>query len=377
MENKYQLPEGSLISYFSNKVKLYGGINFAQGIPGFNPPSELMNILSEIATNKNIHQYAPGIGNYELIERLCEYYSDFNINQNNITILQGATEAITLTYLYLRQQLGHLNVLGFDPVYESYNNLPNIFGDLFIAFDMNNLDIDFDQLEKTITQHKVNLVFVNSPGNPLGKVFSKKEIETILELANKHHFYIIVDAVYRELYFNEKPYIPIDIKNEWLFYVNSFSKLYSITGWRVGYLICHERHMKRIRSIHDYTGLCVSNPMQQAILEYIKRYGILNNYVSNLRNKLIISFNKLSQALTEFGFEIPDIQGGYFIWAKLPPKFEDGFIFAVDLYENEKVAIIPGIHFSKKGKNYVRLNAARELNEIEEGIERIRRFVLH
>lgn len=376
MEDKYKVPEGSLISFFSNKVKQYGGINLAQGIPGFAPPEKLIKKLSEVAPLPNIHQYAPGIGNFKLLDILTEHYKQqATLTRDNLLIVQGATEAVTLIYLYLKQLLGKLNILGFDPVYESYNNLPRIFNDLFIPYYLIEGSIDFHQLEKQIFENNINLIFINSPGNPLGKVFTKAEIDKLIDLSAKYKFYIIIDAVYRELYFSEPPYIPIDINNPYLFYVNSFSKIFSITGWRVGYFICHTDHMKKMRSLHDYTGLCVANPIQTALAEYIMNEGIVNDYVVELRGKLKKSFDTLHKALTEFDFEIPKIDGGYFIWAKLPQPYDDGFKFAIDLYEQEKVAIIPGIHFSKKGKEYVRFNAARELDEIEAGIVGIKKFL--
>ncbi|NSW44218.1 MAG: pyridoxal phosphate-dependent aminotransferase [Bacteroidales bacterium] len=372
---KYVLPEGSLISFFSNKVKQFGGINLAQGIPGFAPPQQLMESLSNVALNPKIHQYAPGVGNFQLLDKLCEHYQSYAVQREHLLIVQGATEAITLIYLYLKQKIGTLNVLGFDPVYESYNNLPRYFNDHFFPYNLHDNKIDFKQFEQDIVQHRIHLVFVNTPGNPYGKIFSKSDIETIIALSQKYQFYIIIDAVYRELYFNEPPYIPIDTNNPWIFYVNSFSKLFSITGWRVGYFICNAKHMKHIRSLHDYTGLCVANPMQTALIEYILKAGIVNNYVVELREKLKTSFDKLHQALKELGFEIPPIDGGYFIWAKLPSPYDDGFRFAIDLYEQQKVAIIPGIHFSPNGKNFVRFNAARELNEIEAGIDGLKKFI--
>lgn len=373
MEDKYQIPEGSLISFFSNKVKQFGGINLAQGIPGFAPPDNLLKNLSKIAINPNIHQYAPGIGNFTLLDKLCEHYK---VRRDNMLILQGATEAITLIYLYLKQIVGTINVLGFDPVYESYNNLPRFFNDQFIPHYLDNGTIDFIRLEKNISENNINLIFINSPGNPLGKVFTKFEIDQLIHLSEKYKFYIIFDAVYRELYFTEPPYIPVDTNNSFLFYVNSFSKLFSITGWRVGYFICHADHMKKMRSMHDYTGLCVANPIQTALVEYLTEEGLVNNYVKELRKKLKKSFDTLHHALTSLGFDIPTIEGGYFIWAKLPKPYTDGFRFAIDLYEQEKVAIIPGIHFSDEGKEFVRFNAAREIQEIEAGIEGIKRFMI-
>ncbi len=376
MTAKYTIPQGSLISFFSNKVKQLGGINLAQGLPGFAPPNELKQILSEIATRPDVHQYAPGIGNFTLIDHIVQHYSQYGtVSSNEILITQGATEAITLVYLYLKQMYGKLTVLGFDPVYESYNNLPKIFGDRFISFDLTHNAIDYDKLEWTIKNEGVHLIFLNSPGNPLGRIATSEEVTILLQLSNKYSCYLLIDAVYREIYFTNMPVIPFDTANQHLFYVNSFSKLYSITGWRVGYLICNAQHMLKIRSMHDYTGLCVSNPIQTAIAHFITQHGFVNNYVHQTRNNIYQSFLYYSSVLKELNFQLPPIDGGYFIWARLPEPFTNGFDFAVDLYEQQKVAVIPGIHFSPKGHHFVRFNIAHPIEVIQNAAQKLKQFI--
>ena len=374
---KYKMPEGSLISFFSNKVKQDGGINFAQGIPGYKPPKELLEILHNVI-DTDIHQYAPGKGNGLLLDLLTEHYKEhYSAKKNDFLILQGATEAISLVFTYLHNKIGKkYSVLAIDPVYESYNNLPKIFNNNFIAFHLNNDGtIDFELLRRAIIINNVKIIFISSPGNPYGKVFTKDEQEKILQLAKKINVYVIFDAVYKDLYYHKKPFIPLKNLDENLFYVNSFSKMLSITGWRVGYLIAHKKHMSNIQKIHDYIGLCAPSLLQEAIAQYLDKYNYAENYLKEIRKKLNTSYKLMSEALVKFGFRILDTDGGYFIWAELPQKFADGFDFAIELYEKEKVAVIPGIHFSEKGKKYIRFNIAREEQEIKKGIQGIKRFV--
>ena len=376
MQNKYQKPLGSYISFMSNKVKAYGGINLAQGIPGFDPPTELTNILSQIANNK-IHQYAPGNGNKELLDLFVEkYQKEYAFTKDDFLITQGGTEALSLLYTYFNKIISKpFSALAFDPVYESYKYLPGIFNTDFVPFSFEeDSSIDFKKLERTCLNHNVKVIFLGSPGNPFGKIWSKQEINYLLELSSKHNIYIVLDAVYRELYFEEEPYIPLDQFNLNLFYTNSFSKLFSITGWRIGYLVAHQKHMQNIKSIHDYTGLCAPSVLQQAIVEYLKKYNFGSQYVSDLRDKLKSSYKHLASELVNLGFEIPETKGGYFVWAKLPKQFDDGFKFAIDLYDEQKVAVIPGEHFSENDTNYIRFNIAREKSEVEEGIKRIKAF---
>jgi len=376
MQNKYQKPTGSYISFMSNKVKTQGGINLAQGIPGFDPPKELTSILSKIADH-NIHQYAPGNGNNELLDLLLQnYQNDFNFTKEDILITKGGTEALSLLYTYFNKILPKpFSALAFDPVYESYKYLPGIFNTDFVPFSFEkDSSVDFKKLEDICKEKNVKVIFLGSPGNPFGKIWTKDEMTTLIQLSQIHKIYLVLDAVYRELYFQDAPYIPLDKFNPFLFYTNSFSKLFSITGWRIGYLIAHPEHMEKIKSIHDYTGLCAPSVLQQAIVEYLKNYNFGKNYISELRSKLSNSYSRLSNELLELGFIIPETKGGYFVWAKLPEQFTDGFKFAIDLYDQQKVAVIPGEHFSEHSKNYVRLNIAREKDEIEEGIKRIKNF---
>jgi aminotransferase len=374
-DEKYIIPQGSLISYFSNKVKKDGGINLAQGIPGFQPPQELLDILKEIS-HENIHQYAPGNGNLKLIEILNLKYRYFGLEKDNLLVVQGVTEAITLLYIYFRQILNaDFSVMAFDPVYETYNNIPKIFGNRFVSFVLDSETIDFNKFEKTIIDNNVKVFYLSSPGNPYGRIYNKSEIDEIIQLSLKHNFFVVFDAVYQELYFTNPPYIPLHQFNDNLFYVNSFSKMLSVTGWRIGYLIASNKHMNRIKSIHDYTGLCAPSILQEAIAQYLEQEYYGKSYVLALREKLNKSFSLLKNELIELGFQIPKIEGGYFVWAKLPQKFSDGFKFAIELYEQEKVAVIPGIHFSKNAANFIRFNIAHESEVIEEGIQRIRKFI--
>lgn len=367
----YTLPEGSLIGYMSNKVKSGGGINLAQGIPGFSPPEGLTDQLTQLAKT-GVHQYAPGNGDPLLMQRIIEcYWEKTAIDEANIMVSQGATEAITLVMLYLKNQLGSFSVIGFDPLYESYRFLPDIFGLKSLAFKTNSDHIDNVLLEKTIDKNKVKLMVVASPGNPYGKILSKNVMEHLVKITVKKDIYLLLDAVYQDIYFDNPPYYPYKHFNEKIFYVNSFSKKFSITGWRIGYLICHEKHMKRIRQIHDYTGLSASSVMQKAIALFMENKISVKEYTEALRNNIKNSYIALSDCLEANGFSIPETNGGYFIWAELPEKFTDGFGFAIGLYEKTKVAVVPGIHFSPYASRYVRFNVARPLSEIIEAGKKI------
>jgi len=374
--NSYQRPSGSLISYMSNQVKSYGGINLAQGIPGFQPPRELLRYLSETALEP-VHQYAPGNGNEALLELLLEKYrAVHSFTKDNLLITNGATEAVSLLYTYFHYILqGSFSVMGFEPAYETYLKLPDIFRDRFIAFSYEqDGTIDFDRLRTVCDRQSVRIIFVNTPGNPYGRIWDQQEIEALVNISRELDIYLVLDSVYQELYFDREPYHPVSSFNDHMFYVNSFSKIFSITGWRIGYLMAPARHMEGIRSVHDYTGLSVPSVLQEALARYIKACNWGRSYIEGLRRQLSANFQLMKGGLEELGFYVPEIRGGFFVWARLPEGYVDGFHFAVDLYDQQKVAVIPGEHFSQRHPHYIRFNVAREKEEVQEGLKRIGLF---
>lgn len=374
--DRYTIPGGSLISYMSMKLKTGGGINLAQGLPGFEPPEALLQNLFSLAQPHH-HQYAPTTGLKPLVQYLADDYATNGLDKFNVMITNGATEALSLLYLYLHQKKNaKLVVTSFDPAYESFIKLPEIYGDVFhpIELDLDG-NKDLDELEKELAQLRPDLFLVASPGNPYGKTWSSNELAKMAQLARKYNFTLIVDIVYHQLYRGEAPVqIPYETFNDHVFIVNSFSKTLSITGWRLGYLACHQSHFEALCNIHDFTGLNSPAPLQEAVWRFINA-GLMPQYTSWLRSQLLLSYQSLYSALQFNGFTVSETGGGYFIWARLPEPFSNGFKFAVDLYDNQKVAVVPGIHFSSNAHDFLRFNFARPMPEIQKAIEGISSFI--
>jgi len=370
-------PAGSLISYMSNLVKTHGGINCAQGIPGFAPPRELLLKLIEV-TNRNVHQYSAGNGYPHLREIVGSGLTgSTGLESSNVLITNGATEAISTIYLYVRQLFsGSMTTLSFDPAYESYSNLPKIYGDRFIAQPaLTDGSFDMELIEKTIKNEGVRLVIICTPGNPYGRIWKKHEIDSIHEICRNNGVFLLVDAVYSDLYFNEKTYLPFEKMDEFLFVVSAFSKMLSITGWRVGYIVSTKGHVEKIAKIHDYTGLCSPSLLQVAISEYLSENSFGQSYLENLRSELRKSFFAAVEPLEKAGFVTLPVEGGYFIWTKIPEKFNNGLDFALDLYNKKKVSVVPGIHFSENGNDKIRISVAKPVDEIAEAVKKIEEFV--
>jgi aspartate/methionine/tyrosine aminotransferase len=342
-----------------------------ESIPGYEPPQALLQALTDTST-KSVHQYAPGTGNMQLRELLLEKYSSYGFTHEQLLVTQGATEAVSLIVTYLKNIInGSFSAMAFDPVYESYRHVPRIMQIPFIACKSTNFDIN--AIEKCIVDNNVRILFLNSPGNPLGKVYTKEQMEALRRLCEWHKVYLIIDAVYKELYFDEPAFYPIENLSEFIFYVNSFSKSLSITGWRIGYFFAHESHATGLRDIHDYIGLCVNSPLQEALATYLAQENFGHDYIAALRNQLRSAYYKMSESLVRNHLSVSNANGGYYVWAQLPGG-GDGFQFAMELYEKSGVAVIPGEHFSDDSVDFIRLNIARPQAEVDKGIQGIETF---
>lgn len=360
----------SWISYFSNLVKAHGGINLAQGIPGFQPPSSLMECL-EKRSHDPVHQYAPGLGNQKLRSHIAKAYENTISNNFEFMITLGGTEAIQLLYLYLHHKLKGLKAAAFSPVYESYQHLPRIYADEFKALPIESDNLQ-DELSAFFQSYNPDVFFVNSPGNPYGKTLNQSQFDHLLELCNKHACYLIIDAVYDNFYFgNKKPYYPLDKMSEQVFYVNSFSKRFSITGWRLGYFYAHKSHFDAISDIHDYTGLSCPSVLQESLADFLDINNAPQAYIKTTRELLKNNFHANTEQLVQNGCEIPVTHGGYFIWAKLPEHITDSIAFSKQLYEDQKTAIIPGSHFGTDYQTYIRINIAHEQEKLNSGIKKL------
>ncbi|MFO7736469.1 MAG: pyridoxal phosphate-dependent aminotransferase [bacterium] len=370
----FQKSRASFISLMSNKVKKEGGINCAQGIPGFSPPSKLLSLLGESA-GKPFHQYAPGRGLEKLKERICNSVLKES-SPKNIIITNGATEAVSLVYQYISMLKPKTTALVFDPPYESHRYLPLLHGHNLISFSRKKSEApDFNRLEKIFVEKNITMAFLASPGNPHGLIWSSDEISTLINLCKKHNIFLILDAVYREIYFDLKPSYPFSIFHPGVFYVDSFSKMLSVTGWRIGFIHAHESHISALANIHDYTGLSTASILQHVISEYLKNPGNIKTYTERIRKKSGNSFKAAADILKKAGCFIPPTHGGYFIWAKLPPPYYDGVEFAEKLFAEEAVAVVPGIHFSPEANQFIRINIAQETDEIIEAACRISSFI--
>jgi len=361
----------------SNKVNVAGGINLAQGLPGFNPPDKLLDALAKEARS-NHHQYAPTKGIPGLLTRIADYMQlPLSAATENILITCGATEAIHLIYQHLaRKKRDLFTVAAFGPTYESYVNLPALLGHQFVALSWQpDGSVDFTSLKTEILNQNIDLLIIGSPGNPWGRVLSKHDTEQFCELTRTTNVSILFDMVYSELWYNQPTVFPQPVIQDNVYVVGSFSKFLSVTGWRVGWLTATATEMKEICLLHDFSGLSAPHPLQMALYNYMEDHKGVLAFVEELRQSIKSSYIILANAVTALGFHVIPSGGGYFVWAELPEGFSDSGQFVLDLFEKEKLAAVPGIHFGIQFNRMIRFNAARPVEDIMAAAECLSRFL--
>ncbi|NCC74429.1 MAG: aminotransferase class I/II-fold pyridoxal phosphate-dependent enzyme, partial [Sphingobacteriia bacterium] len=164
----------------------------------------------------------------------------------------------------------------------------------------------------------VDLLFVGSPGNPFGQVIPANEVDFWCQMAAKTSLNVVFDMVYSDLWFDQHVAFPTTVLQERVYIVGSFSKMLSVTGWRVGWLAAPETSITEIGLLHDFAGLSAPHPLQWALSRFLDDKEAVNKYVSGLRDLIRTSCLTLEGALVQTGFHVEPAHGGYFVWAKLP-----------------------------------------------------------
>ena len=365
----------SIFSTMTAKANALGAINLAQGFPDFDGPKWIQDFAIK-AIAEGFNQYAPSPGASKLRQSikktLQNYYQLDYSEQTEITVTNGATEALFCSALSLLNPGDE--VILFEPYYDSYMACIKMAGAKPVPVTLYGPDFSLDEekIEKAFTS-KTKAIFLNSPHNPTGKVFTKKELEFLSTLILKHDVYVISDEVYEFLTFDDHVHIPmatLPSMKERTFTISSSGKTFGLTGWKIGWCAAPEHLTKGIRMVHQYNSFGVAHPLQMAIahaLDNIERH--LKEFKPLYLKKRNLFFEGLKKA--NLNPILP--KGTYFILCKIPENLNKTDIdFCYDLMENKKVAAIPTSAFyslhPEEGQKYIRLCFAKKDNTLSKAI---------
>lgn len=356
----------------------YGAINLAQGFPEFDPPKPLLDELNKI-TYSNIHQYTANWGISRLREAIAKKQSralDRNIDpEKEVLVTVGSTEAMLSVECAVLAPGDRVAV--FSPYYNSYAANAVIVGaePVYIPLTLPDFRLDADRLEAEFRKG-VKLLILCNPSNPCGRVFTREELETIAELADRYDVYVATDEVYEHIVY--EPHRHISFASlpgmfERTLTCSSMSKTYSVTGWRLGYVTGPHELLEQVRKYHDFFTVCAPAPLQNAAVTALS-FG--DDYYQSLQKLYTGKKEKFLKGLDQAGIKHNDPEGTYFVLADISEfGFDDDVEFARYLVKNYKVAGVPGSCFFADGRNdFIRFHFAKNDDTIDEVIRRLGRL---
>jgi len=328
----------------------YNAINLAQGFPDFPCPAELKTAACE-AVHDDINQYAITWGARDLRQALAQrvkrYNGMFFNPESEITVTCGSTEAMMASMLAVIQPGDEVVVP--EPFYENYGPDAQISGAVprFVSL-LDDFSIDEETWKSAFTK-KTRAIILNTPNNPTGKIFSRRELTFIADLCTDQNIIAITDEIYEHILYDGNKHVSLgslDGMQDRTITIGSFSKTYSITGWRVGYALAGAGITERIRKIHDFLTVGAPAPLQQACVTALR---LPETYYRNLAKEYDRKRKILFEGLQQAGFNCQLPEGAYYIFTDISESGMTDTEFARFLVEKNGVAAVPGSSFYHTG----------------------------
>jgi aspartate/methionine/tyrosine aminotransferase len=369
----------SVIREMTRLALQHDAINLAQGFPDFPSPAELKRAACE-AVNDDYNQYAITWGAQDLRNALAAKVRKYNgmdfDPENGITVTCGSTEAMMASMLAVIQSGDEVIVP--EPFYENYGPDAQISGAVprFVRLG-DDFSID-EEAWKAAFSKKSQAIILNTPNNPTGKVFSGAELSFIADLCIDYNMIAITDEIYEHILYDGKKHISIgalDGMEERTITIGSFSKTYSVTGWRVGYALAGKEITARLRKIHDFLTVGAPAPLQHACVTAL---SLPESYYRQLAADYDRKRKILYEGLRKAGYSCRLPEGAYYIFTDIAESGMSDTAFARKLVETVGVAAVPGSSFYHEGgetklrftfskKDETLREACRRLEEMEGG----------
>jgi aminotransferase len=353
----------------------YGAVNLSQGFPDFDPPKEILDRLAEIA-HTGPHQYSLTWGAQNFREALAEKQSKLMGRRidpdKEIVVTCGSTEAMMAAMMTVANPGD--KVIVFSPFYENYGADAILSGaqPIYVPLYPPVFNFDADELEAAFKQRPKALILCN-PSNPCGKVFTQSELTVIAGLAKKYDAYIITDEVYEHIVYapHNRTYIAsLPGMFERTISCSSLSKTYSITGWRLGYIIAPEEITETAKKVHDFLTVGAAAPLQEAAVVGLR---FPNAYYSDLLQKYTEKRELFLKGLDGLGIQHTTPEGAYYVLLDISAfGYESDLDFCEKLAEKAGVGAVPGSSFFRENVNHlIRFHFAKKNDTLYDALGRL------
>ncbi len=351
-------------------------IHLEVGEPDFNTPQPVLD--AGIAAIKDVRMhYTPPMGLVALREAIAQFYRDrfqVTISSERIIVTPGASGALLLALAAIIEP--GQSVLMADPGYPCNRNFVSLLEgrNQLIKVDATT---QFQLNKALVEQHWDNnttALLLASPSNPTGTNISEKSLADIIQFAEQKQMAVLVDEIYQGLVYDSAATTALSLSND-IFIINSFSKYFSMTGWRIGWLVVPEAFISVADNLAQNIFLAAPTAAQYAALAAFKPDTI--KILEQRRNEFKLRRDYLLEALPKLGFKIPvKPDGAFYIYANCENLTDNSFEFAEQCLEQVGVAITPGIDFgNNSAEKYIRFAYTTSLNNLKEAVTRLERFI--
>ena len=381
----------SVIREMTRQALQYDAVNLAQGFPDFAAPAEIKRAAQE-AIAADVNQYAITWGAKSLrsaIARQMQERQGIEVDpEKEVVVCCGSTEAMIATLLAVCNAGDEVVV--FEPFYENYGPDAILSGakPRYVSLrPPQTSDSDrggewtFDEQElRHAFQRHTKAIIVNTPNNPTGKVFSRKELELIRDLCVEYNVLAITDEIYEHILYDGSEHISLarlDGMRERTITINGLSKSYSVTGWRVGWAVAPPAITNAIRKVHDFLTVGAPAPLQEAGAAAL---GLPASYYRELAERYRTRRDHLIPALEKAGFRCYCPRGAYYVMTDISAfRFANDVEFAAYLVKEIGIACVPGSSFykhPKDGSQQVRFAFCKKPETLDEAARRLERLAL-
>jgi aspartate aminotransferase len=340
---------------------------FEIGEPNFPAPTQAIRALSETFRKKKIIGYGPAAGLPDLRKALAKELSEQHkviIDPDQVLVVPGGRFAIFATLTSYVSPLERVIIP--QPAWPAYEECVRFVRGRVIQLNAtleSGWDLDLGELESELRKG-VRLMVINSPNNPTGKVIGKKKFEEIVEMARKYDVMILSDEVYDRYVRSAAPSI-LETDYDNAVYINSFSKQFSLTGWRIAYLVTTKEKAMRIRQVVQTAVTCVPEFTQRAVLVAMKKgRGEAQRNIQSIMKKVDLTCRELNRV--DVSFYKPE--GAFYVFPKANKANFDSAKFAKQLLENRRISISPGQSFGEYPA-FFRLAVSLPESQIPKAIE--------
>ena len=346
-------------------------IHMEVGEPDFDVPSCVKEATCQAVKEGHTH-YTHSLGDPELRLAITRHYKKsygVDVDPDQVIVTSGSSPAILLVLTALIER-GEEVILS-DPCYACYPNFIKFLGGKIIrvpVFAGNGFQFDTSQVASLISP-RTKAIIINSPMNPTGNLVDPG----VMERLSKMPITIISDEIYHGLVYNDHAHSILEY-TEQAFVLNGFSKLYAMTGLRLGYLIAPKEYIRPMQKLQQNLFICASSVAQRA--------GIvaLENCESDVE-KMLSTYNQrrvyLVRRLKELGFQIPvEPTGAFYVFVNARHLSSDSYHLAFDILEKAHIGVTPGIDFGPNGEGYLRFSYANSIENLEEGMRRLEQYII-